>query len=75
MEQDKMNRIIIVGGGGHAKVLISVLKKTGSYELVGYTDMRDAGELLGVPYLGTDSVLEEKIKAIVDCCAAWVSAR
>jgi sugar O-acyltransferase (sialic acid O-acetyltransferase NeuD family) len=65
-----MDRIVVVGGGGHAKVLISVLKKSGSYELIGYTDVRDSGELLGIPYLGTDSVLEKMKETIADCCAA-----
>ena len=32
--------------------------------------MRDAGDLLGVPYLGTDSVLEKMIAENGDCCAA-----
>jgi sugar O-acyltransferase (sialic acid O-acetyltransferase NeuD family) len=62
--------IVVVGGGGHAKVLISVLKKGGSFELIGYTDMRDCGKLLGVPYLGSDAVLAKMIAATPGCCAA-----
>jgi sugar O-acyltransferase (sialic acid O-acetyltransferase NeuD family) len=65
-----MRKLVLVGGGGHAKVLISVLKKSGSYELIGYTDVRDSGELLGIPYLGTDSALEEIKETLADCCAA-----
>lgn len=45
-----------MGGGGHAKVLIGVLKKVG-YAVRGYTDMRDRGPILGIPYLGEDSAL------------------
>jgi UDP-perosamine 4-acetyltransferase len=69
MTRQKKAAIIVVGGGGHAKVLISVLKKTGKLEVAGYTDVRNAGELLGVPYLGTDSVLEEMIAVNPSCCA------
>ena len=45
-----------MGGGGHAKVLISLLKKLG-WQVLGYTDEQDRGFILGVPYLGDDSVL------------------
>lgn len=51
-----MTRIIVIGGGGHARVLASMLLKTG-YEIAGYTDPADRGELFGAPYLGTDDVL------------------
>lgn len=70
MGRRKIYRIVVVGGGGHAKVLISVLKKSSSYELIGYTDVRDSGELLGIPYLGTDSVLETLAETNVGCFAA-----
>ena len=62
-------RIIVVGGGGHAKVLISVLKKIRDFDLIGYADMRDSGELLGVPYLGTDLIMEQMIATSPSCCA------
>jgi sugar O-acyltransferase (sialic acid O-acetyltransferase NeuD family) len=50
-----------VGGGGHAKVLISVLKKCG-YRVRGYTDREDRGCILGAPYLGRDDVLAEVVR-------------
>jgi sugar O-acyltransferase (sialic acid O-acetyltransferase NeuD family) len=70
MGRRQIERIVVVGGGGHAKVLISVLKKSSGYEPIGYTDVRDSGELLGMPYLGTDSILEKLRDTIKDCCAA-----
>lgn len=51
-------RIVVIGGGGHAKVLISVLRKI-PWDVVGYTDPQDRGVILGVPYLGDDGVLRE----------------
>jgi sugar O-acyltransferase (sialic acid O-acetyltransferase NeuD family) len=52
-----MNRMVVIGGGGHAKVVISVLKKLAVYQIAGYTDRGDKGDILGVPYLGPDEVL------------------
>ena len=53
-----MNKIVVIGGGGHAKVLISVLKKSG-YDVMGYTDRDDRGVILGVLYIGNDGVLPQ----------------
>ncbi len=52
------NKIIIIGGGGHAKVIISLLKKIKFFEIVGYTDTQNYGIILNVPYLGKDEVLQ-----------------
>jgi len=53
-----MDKIVVIGGGGHAKVIISILKKIDTYEIVGYTDVENKGEILGVKYRGNDSVLK-----------------
>ena len=53
-----MDKIVVVGGGGHAKVLISVLKRVGGYEIVGYTDEVNRNRVLGIEYLGNDSILD-----------------
>ena len=52
-----MNDILIIGGGGHAKVLASILKKHQEWNPIGYTDAEGNGPLLGLPYLGTDEVI------------------
>ncbi len=49
--------ILIIGGGGHAKVLASLLKKHKDWNPIGYTDPDDNGPLLSLPYLGTDDVI------------------
>ena len=54
-----MDKIVIIGGGGHAKVVISILKKINTYEIVGYTDVKNRGEILGVKYIGNDSILKK----------------
>ena len=63
-----MARIVVLGGGGHAKVLISLLKKSG-WQILGYTDGQDRGPLLGVPYLGDDRVLPGVIATYPSCSA------
>ena len=52
-----MDEIVVVGGGGHAKVVISILQKLECYRILGYTDIKDRGDLLGVPFLGPDHKL------------------
>lgn len=52
-----MEEIVVIGGGGHAKVVLSILRKLKKYHIVGYTDLRDNGPLLGAPYLGLDQKL------------------
>lgn len=51
-----MAEIVVIGGGGHAKVLVSLLKQLG-WEILGYTDEQDRGFILGIARLGDDSVL------------------
>jgi sugar O-acyltransferase (sialic acid O-acetyltransferase NeuD family) len=63
-----MVKIVVVGGGGHAKVLIGVLKKSG-YAIEGYTDDHNRGTVLGIPYLGSDSVLSALIQRKMNLAA------
>jgi len=57
-----MDKIVVIGGGGHTKVVISILKKINTYEIVGYTDVKNRGEILGVQYIGNDSILKNLYK-------------
>jgi sugar O-acyltransferase (sialic acid O-acetyltransferase NeuD family) len=52
-----MDPIVVIGGGGHAKVVLSILHKLGKYQILGYTDLKDSGVLLGADYLGSDQEL------------------
>ena len=63
-----MDRTVVIGGGGHAKVLISLLKKSG-HQIAGYTSLRDAGSILDVPHIGDDSVLSELLRTSGRCQA------
>jgi sugar O-acyltransferase (sialic acid O-acetyltransferase NeuD family) len=65
-----MDKIIIIGGGGHAKVVISILRKS-NYDIIGYTDRGNRGNILGTPYIGDDSILLEIIRKYT-CCKAII---
>ena len=54
-----MEEIIVIGGGGHARVVISILRKLNKYNIRGYTDPQNRGTLSGVRYLGTDNEIPE----------------
>ncbi|MNW44198.1 putative acetyltransferase EpsM [compost metagenome] len=55
-----MDKVVVIGGGGHAKVVIDILQSADTYEIVGFTDNSDQQSCLcGVPYLGNDTVLPE----------------
>ena len=53
--------VIVLGAGGHAKVLIDALKLN-AVDILGITDPDPAAlgrEILGVPIIGTDAVLKD----------------
>ena len=50
--------VIIIGSGGHAKVVTDILEQIGEYTIVGMsTEDRSVWNRLGYPVLGDDSVL------------------
>lgn len=50
--------IVVLGGGGHAKVVIEIIRALGAYAIVGCLDRYGAeGGVLGVPVLGDDGRL------------------
>jgi UDP-perosamine 4-acetyltransferase len=54
----KPESVVIVGAGGHAKVVIELVRAEGKYEILGCTDLNGDDYVLGnVPILGTDAVL------------------
>ena len=49
---------VIIGAGGHAKVIIDILQEAGGYDLVGCLSHRfEGGSVLGVPVLGSEELL------------------
>jgi len=57
-----MPQLVIVGAGGHARVLAEIVSLSGQYRLVGFTDPEGdtkRKQVLGPPVLGSDEVLPE----------------
>lgn len=54
-----MEKIVIIGSSGHAKVVTGIVEREGRYEVAGYLDQfRKSGEsTLGYPVLGQESDL------------------
>ena len=52
--------IIIVGAGGHAKVIIDIIEEQGQYDIIGISDLQMGvgEEFAGYPILGGDEVLK-----------------
>lgn len=59
-----MQELILLGGGGHCKVVIDTLLLEGEYKVVGITDLQEkiGKKVAGVPIIGTDSALEDYYK-------------
>jgi UDP-perosamine 4-acetyltransferase len=54
----KGESVVIIGSGGHAKVVIELIRAEGKYRVSGCTGLTAGGFVLDdVPILGTDSVL------------------
>lgn len=57
-----VRRIVTIGGGGHARVVIGLLQRLG-FDVVGYTDDADRGDILSVPRIGNDTALQRWVAA------------
>jgi sugar O-acyltransferase (sialic acid O-acetyltransferase NeuD family) len=59
-----MNKIILIGGGGHCKSCIDVIESTGEYTIEGILDpsVVKGQTLYGYPYIGDDGIIPELIK-------------
>lgn len=58
------DKIILLGGGGHARVLIDLIRAEGGYEIIGILDAQLEPDTLvrGVPVLGNDDLLTDLCK-------------
>ena len=73
-----MQEIIIIGGGGHAKVLIELIRLLGQYRITGVLDsqLKTRSTLDGIIVLGGDDLLHElNKKGIENACIGVGSIR
>lgn len=61
-----MKKIVLIGAGGHCKVIIDIIKSTKEYEIVGITDPKDKGSVFDIPVIGDDDILEDLNKSGVE---------
>ena len=56
----KIRKVVLVGGGGHAKVVLDTVRLQGAFEVVGLVDAQlPSGKIVeGVPVLGGDEILQ-----------------
>ena len=74
----KLDKIILLGGGGHAKVLIDLVNTSGQFEILGIlaTQLEIGTKVLNVPVLGGDDLLPELFsKGIKNVCIAIGSVK
>jgi len=63
-------KILLIGAGGHCKVVLDVLSSHKEYEVVGIVDFKDkvGSKVLGIPVIGTDSDMPRLFKAGIKNC-------
>ena len=67
--------VVILGGGGHASVLVSTLRLLG-YSILGFTDPSpELSSLPGIEYLGDDEVLKDYTEDKIQCVIGLGSTR
>lgn len=58
-----MEKIVLVGAGGHCKVIIDIIKSNNAYEIIGITDKCTKEKaLLDISIIGDDNKLKEVYK-------------
>lgn len=54
-----MKKVVVIGGGGHAKVVVEILRYNPDVKLVGYIDPNPQSQIAGLQHLGNDHVLPD----------------
>ena len=67
-----MQKIVLIGYGGHAESVADSIAQAGIYEIVGYTDSKRADSAVEYPYLGKDDILADIYREGVKCAAICI---
>jgi len=67
-----MEKLLLIGGGGHSRSCIDVVETIGKYQIIGIIDSKlPPGEkVLGYPILGGDDKIQEYVKEVKNCLIA-----
>lgn len=70
------NKIIILGGGGHAKMCIDILRLRNEYQIIGIVDsQKSIGTVVsGVKVIGDDTILEKLWNDGVSCAVNGIGS-
>lgn len=52
-------KVVVIGAGGHAKVIVDILQQNNEYDIVGMVDKCQMPGFWGIPVIGTDSDLPQ----------------
>jgi UDP-perosamine 4-acetyltransferase len=72
------NKIVLLGGGGHARVVIDLIRISGIYEIIGILDsqLEVGSSVSGISVLGNDTLLSDLYnKGIRNACIAIGSVK
>ena len=56
--------IIIIGAGGHSKVIIDIIRELGNYNIVGIYDDNKTGYFSGIKIIGKIAEIDNKKKRV-----------
>jgi sugar O-acyltransferase (sialic acid O-acetyltransferase NeuD family) len=65
-----MQKILLIGGGGHCKVVIQAVLHAGRYKIAGIIDVKEkiGKEVLGFPVIGADQDMKKYFKKGIRHC-------
>jgi UDP-perosamine 4-acetyltransferase len=55
-------KLVLVGSGGHAKVVAEIFEEAADFEIIGCTSRDSTTDVLGYPILGDDDLLPELLR-------------
>lgn len=67
-----MEKVFVIGAGGHAKVIVDILQQNMEYEVVGLIDQQGTGGFWNIPVIGSDEDLP-RLRAEMNVNKAFVA--
>lgn len=62
-----VKKIVLIGAGGHCKVIIDIIRSKNEYGIIGITDKNNTGnKVLDIPIIGDDNMLNECLNSGVE---------